>query len=172
MRIQAHGLAVESAQPVDARIYRRESVNGDETQPIVHLCTTAMPEDRGDFGSGAVDRLGPEDVFVGLIEYSAAETDAALFRAEGRPRTLNPDDFSSQALQRVQANQSGCQYWFREGGRPFCLYVVLGSHANRRRLIPTAEQMIASLRVESGDEPEPAPTRSLKTLPRNSFRHP
>jgi hypothetical protein len=41
-------------------------------------------------------------------------------------------DFAANALQRRLPGQLGCQRFFTERGRPFCLYVVLGSrrHAN------------------------------------------
>lgn len=158
MRIQAHGLAVDTESRVDARIYRRQPEEGDQTHPIVHLCTAAMPDDRGDYGSGAVDRLGAEDVFVSLVEFTADEADSPLFATKGRPRMIHPEDFDVNALQRVQQGQSGKQYWFTEGGRPFCLYVVLGSHANRVRLVAKAAELVSALQIATpGAQPQPAP---------------
>lgn len=97
---------------------------------LLHVCTRAMPTDRGDFGSGVVDLLGTDDVFVSLFEYDPQDADAALFAAKGLP-TVRPADFSDRAMQRVLPGQSGVQYFFSEAGRAFCLYIVLGSHARR-----------------------------------------
>ncbi|MFV0460849.1 MAG: hypothetical protein ACK5MT_19000 [Actinomycetales bacterium] len=176
MRIQAHGLAVETTARLDARIYRRApELAEDVTRPIVHLCTVAMPTERGDYGSGAVDRLSPEDVFVSLVEFGPGEVDTPLFATKGRPTSIDPDDFDPNALQRVQNGQSGKQYFFTEAGRAFCLYVVLGSHANRRRLAATAATMVQSLQIgESGGDPLPAPKVGVAGLNRarkNHFHH-
>lgn len=159
MRITAHSLAVDTETPLDARIYRRAvEDDGAATHPIVHLCTTAMPEDRGDYGSGAVDELTGQDVFISLVEFDAADAGKGLFSTQGRPPTIDPSAFSSQALQRVQNNQSGAQFWFTEEGRPFCLYVVLGSHANRVALARKATELVQSLQIATpGGVPKPLP---------------
>ena len=36
-------------------------------RPILHACTIDMPTNRGDFGSGVVDLLDSEDVFISLL---------------------------------------------------------------------------------------------------------
>lgn len=160
MRIAAHGLAVQSVEPVDARIYRRQEADGDLTHPVVHVCTVSMPDERGDYGSGAVDRLGAGDVFVSLVEFGPDEAGSPLFAQQGRPSVIDPAQFSMNGLQRVQQGQSGAQYFFTEVGRAFCLYVVLGSHANRRSLAAKATGMVRGLQIDGGDQPEPTPTKS------------
>ncbi len=147
MKIASHGLTVQSATPVDARIFQRQAMDGETTHPVVQISTTSMPDSTGDYGSGAVDVLGPNDVFLTLVEFGAAEVASPLFATKGLPKTLNPNDFSRDALQRVQKGQSGMQFWFSEAGRAFCLYIVLGSHANRRRLMPKATAMVQSLQI-------------------------
>jgi hypothetical protein len=149
MRIEAHGLAVEAPQGLDARIFRRAPETAREvTRPVVHLCTRAMPEDRGDYGSGVVELLGAQDVFVSLTEFGPEAVGTPLFAHQGLPADFDPRSFSHQALQRTLAGQSGAQFWFTEGGRAFCLYVVLGSHANRGRLVPTVRRLVSTLRIE------------------------
>lgn len=173
MRIKAHGLAVDTEAKLDARIYRRAELDGDSTSPIVHLCTAAMPDDRGDYGSGAVDVLTGEDVFVSLVEFGPDEADTPLFAAKGRPTVIDPDDFDVNALQRVQLGQSGKQYWFTEGGRAFCLYIVLGSHANRRRLATKAAAMVQALQIAApGTEPTPGPRVNVAVLRRARAYYP
>ncbi len=149
MRINAHGLAVETAEALDARIFRRTPETADEvTRPVVHLCTRAMPESRGDYGSGAVDLLGPQDVFVSLVDFGPEAAGTPLFSHQGLPADFATRTFQPQALQRTLAGQSGAQFWFTERGRGFCLYVVLGSHANRGRLVPTVRRLVSTLRIE------------------------
>ena len=43
--------------------------------------------------------------------------------------------FSSTRLQRPLPGQLGCQLFFTEGQRPFCLYVVAGSRAYLPRIV-------------------------------------
>jgi hypothetical protein len=39
------------------------------------------------------------------------------------------------------------QYFFNDSGRAFCLYIVLGSHARRRRLVAAANQLVKSVAI-------------------------
>lgn len=98
----------------------------DGAMPVAHLSTTALPPDRGDFGSGAVEDLGPDDAFVALLEYGADCAGTALFARTGFPRRLRARAFNRRALQRTLAGQAGQQVFFTHAGRAFCLYVVLG----------------------------------------------
>ena len=42
---------------------------------------------------------------------------------------------------------SGLQRFFTEGGRAFCLYIVLGSHLDRRDVIPDIEAVLAGVEI-------------------------
>ena len=149
MKIQAHGLTVQAPTGLDARIYRRKPEHDDErTHPIVHLCTRSMPEDRGDYGSGVVDLLTADDVFISLMEFGPESVDTPLFAHKGMPAGFDQATFSQQALQRTLTGQSGAQYRFSEAGRAFCLYVVLGSHVNRRRLMARVKALVDTLQIE------------------------
>ncbi len=106
------------------------SVANRKGNALVHCATVSMPAERGDFGSGVVTLLGPDDVFVSLFEYDPEARGARLFSAVGLPRPA-PSQFSPGALQRPLPGQSGGQWFFSLSGRAFCLHVVLGSHARR-----------------------------------------
>src|SRR5205814_916377 len=41
----------------------------ESTHAVAHLANFPLPENRGDFGSGAVEVMGPRDVLVVLLEY-------------------------------------------------------------------------------------------------------
>ena len=99
---------------------------GDETRPVMHLANFALPADRGDFGSGAVELMGPPDVFVALLDYGPPCLGGALFSPAGIPRPT-PELFDPNALQRQLRGQAGYQAFFTVSGRPMCLYVVIGS---------------------------------------------
>lgn len=106
------------------------SLPGVRGNLLLHAATVPLPPERGDFGSGVVDGMGPDDVFVSLFEYDTADAARALFSAQGLPGP-RPGDFSTAVLQRTQLGHSGAQWFFTAAGRPFCLHAVLGSHSRR-----------------------------------------
>lgn len=146
--LRAHGLAVAMPRGWDAHIYRRpDTGDGGTSHPVLHAATIPLPRSRGDFGSGAVELLGAGDVLVVLFEYDAASAATTLFRRRGLPRP-SASDFNPHGLQRTLQGQSGAQWFFNDRGRAFCLYVVLGSHANRARLVPKVHDLLAALTID------------------------
>jgi hypothetical protein len=156
----AHGIDVTLPAGWDGRITVRDDgvatpaiaasglrVAELRSHPVVHLANFGLPAARGDFGSGAVELMGDRDVFVVLFEYERAATTTALFRAEGMPRALGPRDFQPETLRRGIPGQSAHQAFFREGGRAFCLYVVLGAHARRAALAPIVNRVLTTVRI-------------------------
>jgi hypothetical protein len=144
--VKAHGLSVRPPPAWDVRVYRRDAAAGERTFAVMHAANFALPTRRGDYGSGAVETMRGSHVLVVLFEHDPESTKTALFARRGIP-TPRPDDFSPRQLQRTLSGQSGVQYFFSESGRAFCLYVVLGSHARRRRLVTEANQLVGSLAV-------------------------
>ncbi len=100
--------------------------------------------DRGDFGTGAVDLLGPDDVFVALVDYGPEVADQGLFERQGMPK-LAPSQFAPNAMQRPLPGMSAAQHFFSSGGRAFCLFTVLGSHARRMASVPRAAALVRTL---------------------------
>jgi len=113
----------------------------------MHLANFPLPEERGDFGSGAVTVMGPGGVLVVLFEHDSRSASTALFQDEGVPRRFRPEQFGRNQLQRAIGNQVGAQFFAQEQGRAFCLYVVLGSGRRRRALATTAERVLATLDI-------------------------
>ena len=149
-RLRAHGLGVSPPAGWDAHIYRRaDDGDGSTAHPVLHAATIPLPRSRGDYGTGAVERLGRDDVLVALVEHGEEAAGAPLFAAEGLPRVAAAD-FDPRGLQRTIDGQSGAQWFFHVGRRAFCLYVVLGSHAARARLAPRARELVAALVIEEG----------------------
>lgn len=121
---------------------------GASLQPVAHLATFALPTDRGDFGSGAVEVMRSHDVFVALVEFSPQEASSNLFATDGLPRRLDPRAFSPRSLQRRLPGQAGLQVFFHDAGRAFCLYVVLGNADDGDRLIREVEAALATITIE------------------------
>ena len=162
MKLESHGIETDLPPGWEGRIGVRTQPTADTRaagevsaigaarevpHPIVHLANFALPEQRGDFGSGAVDLMGAEDVLVVLFEYGPECADTALFKHRGIPKNLTPSMFSSSALQRTLPGQAGCQIFFTEAGRAFCSYTVLGRQANALRVLPQANDTLSRTRI-------------------------
>ena len=165
MRISRFGLALDAPSGWDARIRRHCSTveprrRGDLSvgRPIRRASACrgplrrhfALPEERGDFGSGAVESMRSDQAFIALVEYHHDSATTALFSSHsGMPRQMGADDFSPRQLQRTIRGQGGIQVFFVEAGRAFCLYVVLGSMANRHQVVPRVNVALSAIEIVS-----------------------
>jgi hypothetical protein len=93
----AHGVDVSLPAGWEGRLFRRPlagevasagaSIHGEPAAPqettnaVLHASTIAIPADVGDFASGAVDKLGADDIFIVLFEYDPASVDTPLFKS-------------------------------------------------------------------------------------------
>ncbi len=147
MRVAGHGLVIDAPQRWEARIFCRA-----DAAPVLHAATFALRERDGDFGAAATGRMGADDVFAALIEYRAdamVRPGVGLFSAAGRPAVLRAGDFGSAQLQVTRGGQLGCQRFFTDAGRPFCLYAVIRPAAKRpERLVKELNGVLATLEVE------------------------
>ena len=141
--IVAHGITARLPDGFEGRIFVRPRALG-LTYPVAQFGTFPLPDEIGDFGSGAVNLMGPEDVFATLFEYGPESVGTALFARQGRPTVFSPDDFSPIVLRRGLVGQSGTQWFFTEAGRPFSFYAVLGSHQRREMLVPRVNALVTS----------------------------
>ena len=148
--LQGQGLAIELGAGWEARIRRgiAAASEGATTHAVLHAANFPLPGERGDFGSGAVELMGPANAMIMLVEYHRAAASTALFAREGAPRALEPQVFSPEALQRTIPGQAGTQVFFNAKGRAFCLYVVIGSFGDANRLVPMVNSVLANLRIE------------------------
>src|SRR3954452_491202 len=159
--LAAHGIAVTLPAGWEGRVFKRPlagevaadaadgapAAPGETTNAVVHVATIALPPGTGDFASGAVDQLGNDDVLIVLFEYGPASVNQPLFAAQGLPKSLDADEFNPNVLQRTIRGQAGVQKFFHDQGRAFCLYVVLGAFANRGRLVPLVNQVLATMTI-------------------------
>lgn len=112
--------------------------------PRVHVANFPLPPGRGDFGSGAVERMVPGDVLICLLEESGAAAGTATYAEQGMPR-LVASDFSPNRMQRPIRGQAGAQKFFTVGRRAFVLYVVLGSYASRVSAVQEIEEVLVRI---------------------------
>jgi hypothetical protein len=143
MRLDAHRIALQLPPGWEGRVWKRES-----GQPVVHAANFALPESDGDFGVAAAERMPRHGVLVVLVEYEPSLAGTALFAASGPPARLRGGDFSGRTLLRALPGQAGAQRFFTAAaGRPFCLYVVIGSAADAAALAGQATTLLAGLSI-------------------------
>lgn len=150
MKLAHLGLSVQTPRGWDARIFRRQPQAGEVTRPVLHAADFPLPGVRGDYGSGAVEIMGPHHVFLALIEFDESEAATPLFGHE-RPSRITSGEFGPDRLQRALPGQAGAQFFFSERSgsttRPFCLYVVIGSYDGRTTLVPRANGIFQTMEV-------------------------
>ena len=156
--LSAHGIAAPLPPGFEGRIFIRPAIGREVPYPVANFSTFALPVDVGDFGSGAVSLMGPSDIFATLFEYGPESLGKPLFARQGMPRALAAADFRPYVLRRGLNGQSGSQWFFTEAGRPFTLYVVLGSHVQRSLLVPRVNDLIGSVSIVPNTSTVPAST--------------
>jgi hypothetical protein len=172
--LTAHGIQVTLPTGWEGRLFRRPRAGeiaaadahvqgaaaapAESTNAVLHVSTIALPPGIGDFASGAVDKLGDDDVIVVLFEYDPEAAGTPLFKAAGIPRVLQADDFSPNVMQRAVRGQAGVQRFFHDQGRAFCLYVVIGSFARRSDLVQRVNQVLATLTIDAAGATPPSTT--------------
>jgi hypothetical protein len=142
VRIAGHGIAVDVPSGWEARIYKRP-----EGDPTLHAANFALPHDDGDFGSKALARMSDEGIFFALTEYQSQLAAQPLFAEQGLPLGVTAADLNSLALQRAIPGQLGMQRFFTEAGRPFCLYLVVGSWPSSWKLVRRANRVLRTLSI-------------------------
>lgn len=156
-RFQASGIALELPRGWEAQIRRAgmssgslQAAGADVAAPghgsVLHAASFPLPAERGDYGSGAVEVMGGSDVLVCLLEHEPEAAATELFRRVGLPR-LDPSQFSPQTMQRAIAGMAGTQHFFQVAGRPFCLYVVVGSYRTRGPLVRRADEVVRTIQL-------------------------
>ena len=115
---------------------------------VAHLANFPLPPGRGDFGGGAIQVMRPGDALIVLFEYGPESAGTALFASEGIPRYVRSKDFDRDVLHMSVSGMSGLQRFFTVNGRPFCLYVVVGSHIDRADVLPQINSVLATLEVD------------------------
>ena len=155
--IQAHGIAANLPSGFEGRIFVRAVPSGTP-YAVAQFATFPLPDDVGDFGGGAVNLMGPGDVYATLFEYGPESLGKRLFAQQGMPTGFSPNDFSPMTLRRGLGGQSGTQRFFTEADRPFSFYAVLGSHVLRNSLAPKVNTLLSSMALSPPASSTPLPS--------------
>ena len=170
--LAGHGFSVELPTAWEGRIFQRDAQEaafapnnrlqdtsgapdaapqgwpGETTRAVVHLANFALPAERGDYGSGAVEMMSSADTFVSLVEFGPELLGTPLYSASGIPRT-EPRLFNPNGLQRRIEGQAGSQFFFTVNNRPLCLYVVIGSYADAVGLSARVNRVLEKIKVDA-----------------------
>ncbi len=147
-KLTRSGIEIELPEGWDGRIYRREAADGAVTRRAMHAANFALPPNVGDYAVAAIERMQGPDMLVVLLEFDSANAGRGLFANEGLPTVLGADDFSPTAMPRAVPGRTAAQWFFSLNDRAFCLYVVLGSHRDRASLLPQANAVVRTIRVD------------------------
>jgi hypothetical protein len=129
----------------DAGRQRTAVAEGTEN-PVTHIANFPLPAVRGDYGSGAVERMTADDVLICLVEFDPEAAGTPLFAANGIPQ-FGVNDFAPHTMQRTIAGMCGGQAFFTVAGRAFSAYVVLGSYRLRAPLVRVVNGLLAGLEI-------------------------
>ena len=114
---------------------------------VAHLANFALPTERGDYGSGAVELMDSGAIFISIMEFARSASAPSLFSGRGVPTSVSGADFSPDQLQRRLPGQGGLQRWFTVGERRFVLYVVIGSYRRRDVLAPEVSRLLRGIDI-------------------------
>ncbi len=157
MKLESHDFEVTVPEGWEGRIYQLDTLeaatSGGSDHPVIHAANFTLPEERGDYGSGAVDLMESDNVFVALLEFEPQLASHALYARNGMPRALEPDEFRANGMQRWIPGQAAYQSFFNEHGRAFCLYIVIGSYLRRQKLAAEAEKLLMRIKIVSPTPP-------------------
>ena len=142
MRISGHGIAIDLPDGWEGVIYRREG-----GYPVLHAGDFALPAGDGDFGIKAIRTMRDDGAFVAMVEYDPAIGGHGLFSAHDSPWPLQTRDPQPRAMQRTIPGRAGVQRFFTAKGRPFCLYLVVGTAAGRAGPVQRANRVMDSIRI-------------------------
>lgn len=148
--VEREGIRAFVPEGWDCRIGKRfESGEGERAYLVLHAATRPLTGLRADYGGGVVETLSSVDVFMGLLEFGPPEAGSALYGERSSLPTLEVSQFHRNQLQRRITPQAGVQHFFTLEGRPFCLYVVLGSIGNAVELVERANGFLDGVVVEA-----------------------
>ncbi|MHB1929183.1 MAG: hypothetical protein ACYDEN_02000 [Acidimicrobiales bacterium] len=145
--LRDRGVSVRLPPGFEGRIFCRPAVGGAVPETVVHCATFPVPAGAGDFGGGATPAMRANDVLVVLFEYGQESVGRPLFRAAARPRPVQAGELSPFRLQRGVQGQAGGQWFFTEAGRPWSLYVVIGSYGRRGLLVGRVNELLAGVEL-------------------------
>ncbi len=162
-RLSAYGIGVDVPSGWEAELSLQEDPGQIQNDPVptsrslvvFHAANFWLPNERDDYGSEALDVMGPAGAFIALVEFDSSAAESLLFERHGVPADLKPDDFDPAQLRRPMRGQAGLQRFFQSAGRAFCLHAVIGSYNRRSPLTREVNRILAGLTIQQDHPNQP-----------------
>jgi hypothetical protein len=132
----------------DGVIYQR--TGGD---PTLHAGNFPLPPNDADFGSLAIAAMPASGVFLVLTQYALDSAGLGLFAHQGLPAPVPKSALRKRAFTRLQPGRLGGQAYCTVSGRPFCLYVVVGTQPDPGSLLREANDVLSTVRIRPVKRP-------------------
>jgi hypothetical protein len=145
--LSGHGLTIDVPPGWEGRIFTPDLAPPAVNLPILHLTDTILSMQASTYAPELAARAGPAGALVALVEFEDRLADRGLYAAQGLALPLRRDRFDPHALQLPDPFQEGHQRFFSQGGRAFCLYVVLGIGPGADARLRTVNGALATLTV-------------------------
>ncbi len=146
-RLSSHGIAITVPPGWEGRIFVPDLEPPAINLPILHLTDAVLTAERSSYGPELAARAGGTGILVALLEFDHTLADVGLYEPQGLDLPLTRARFHRRALQFPSQVQEGHQRFFSEGGRAFCLYVVLGTGPGVDRRLVEADRALGSLEL-------------------------
>jgi hypothetical protein len=145
--LMSQGLSIEVPPRWEGRIFLPDLPAPAVNLPIMHLTDATLSMVRSTYAPELAARAGSSGALVALVEFEDRLADRGLYAAQGLHLPLRRDRFDAHALQLPDPSQQGHQRFFSQGGRAFCLYVVLGIGPGADARLRAVNRALATLKV-------------------------
>jgi hypothetical protein len=142
VELSAYGITVDLPPGWEGRIYKRP-----EGDPTLHAANFPLPVEDGDFGSRALAAMGSGGAFLVVTEYERTLGGRGLFSPKAPALLPATSELNTWALLRVRRGQYGIQRFMTIGGRPFCVYVVVGTVPSPSGLLAEVNAVLRTLSI-------------------------
>jgi hypothetical protein len=144
--VTGQGIRVALPEGFHGRITRSSGPGG---LAVLHAGNVPLPEPGiDDLGGGAVERIPPDGVFLALVEAGDEAAGSVLYASEEIPRISRDEPAAGVASGPIPDRAGGVQRFFTAAGRPFSLYVAVGSRADAEALVAQVNGVLGTLRIE------------------------
>jgi hypothetical protein len=145
--LKGHGLSIEVPTRWEGQIFLPSLPAPAVNLPILHLTDATLSMQRSTYAPELAARAGPSGALVALVEFEDRLADRGLYATQGLRLPLRRDRFDPRALQLPNPSQEGHQRFFSQGGRAFCLYVVLGTGPGADGRLRIVNRALATLKI-------------------------
>jgi hypothetical protein len=150
VRVNGYGLSVELPAGWEGRIFRGPDPEpGSMSYPVLHATNFALWPDNSTFGQNLIREMTPARVLIVAAEYGPEAAGTSLFTSGRWPLSvaagdLNPAAFPGNRPEGLAALQN----FVTVKRRAFCIYLVAGFDGEKAPLLPEANSVLATLRVD------------------------